>query len=418
MSGKALSLAIAVDVREAQRGVKDLSGALDDTASALDDLARDAQRGGDKIERALDDTGDAGKDAAQQIERGGDKIERTFRDMVRDAGKAEKAVEKVGDNGPANFDKVTDSAQELQNEIGQNLGGAVSSFSGDLTDLRQVGQDTLGGLAATVAGTGPAGLLGALALAAGAVGLGAVTAGLDEAKEKTEKLGASATEWAEMFEASAGRVINASAVAAKAVDIYADPERFSEAEQNAKDWGVTLEAAVQAMAGDTDALALAQDSLNGKTREWNDIVKETSTGSGNSWDRSTMTDQQRELSREIERGTGALALQNEAMAEGQRRAESQAKTLYELAIKTGEATEETDELGNKIYALPGGKEIVVDADTKTAYEDLDAIETYRMTQKRVRVVAEVDDSAWRNWQPTTKRGHVQAIGGKHVANWE
>lgn len=81
-----------------------------------------------------------------------------------------------------------------------------------------------------------------------------------------------------------------------------------------------------------------------------------------------------------------------------------AKLTYEYATSVGEATDRTDDLGNKIYALPDGKEIVVDANTKTAYEDIDAIEKRRIADKTVRLIP--DDSAIRNWQVPQKVGYV------------
>lgn len=59
--------------------------------------------------------------------------------------------------------------------------------------------------------------------------------------------------------------------------------------------------------------------------------------------------------------------------------------IYQCALSVGEATGATDDLGNAIYRLPDGKEGVVDANTKTASENLDVIEQRQIADKTVRL---------------------------------
>src|SRR5690606_511345 len=155
-----------------------------------------------------------------------------------------------------NLGKVKDGAQEVTQELGQNLGEAVSSVRGDLSDLGQVGQDTLGGLAATLAGTGPGGIVAAAALAAGAVGLGLVTAELENAEEQSRKHRAAAAGWPSKFVESGQKIVTAAQTVAEVNSTAADPERYEEARQNAKDWGVDTSTAMLAMAGDGAALGI------------------------------------------------------------------------------------------------------------------------------------------------------------------
>lgn len=209
-----LSLDIALNTRAAQAQANDLGTSLDGVADALDDMAKEAQSAA-RVERALEDVGDAGSTTAREIDRAGEKIEGTFREMVQDANKAERAVKDVG-NGSEGFDRVKGGAAELRQEIGQNLGETVSSFRGDVEDLGQVGQDTLGGLAATVATIGgPAGILGALGLAGAAAAWGAFTQGQTDAKEAQDKLNESAAAFAERYASGVNGAIDAAAVFAE-----------------------------------------------------------------------------------------------------------------------------------------------------------------------------------------------------------
>ena len=83
-------------------------------------------------------------------------------------------------------------------------------------------------------------------------------------------------------------------------------------------------------------------------------------------------------------------------------AQVQASALYELATQAGTATGEVDGLGNAIVKMPDGKEIVVDAQTKTAYENIDAIEQRQINDKTFRMRGELDTSAIDNYLSGTK----------------
>lgn len=402
---KGVNLAIAADARSATSAIKrgvlepleDVSEALEQLGDVSDDATQQLERGMRDAQRRTDDAADEIKDLRDELNRAG------------------RAARNVGDDGAAGLGRVKNGAQEVQQEIGQNMGQAVSAFRGDLQDLGQVGQDTLGGLAASIASTGPAGILGAIVLAAGAAGLGLFTAGLEESKEKQEALNASAAEWADKYVESAGRIVSATDIVAEIQAIATDPERYKQAKDNARDWGVGVADAMRAMAGDADALGIVQEGLNRKQEEWGRILEETSA-SGGSYERSTMTDAQRELGVELERGTEALKLQSDAMRLGQEQAQNAASALYDYATKAGTATGETDDLGNAIVDLPGGKQIVIDANTRRAYEDIDALERRQLAPKTAIVKLQVDDRGWKDWRPPDKSGTVKARVDR--SDWE
>lgn len=401
------------------RGPDQLERALGDAEDAASDLAREAKDTGDDFERAMKDAqtatdrlGDETADVARQIER-------EFRDTYR---KVKDDAADAADAGTQGFGKVKDGAGELSSEIGQNLGETVSSFRGDLSDLGSIGQDTLGGLAATVAGTGPAGLLGAFALAAGALGLGAITAGMEEAEQRQQDLKDAADEWADAYVASAGKIVDAASVVAGMNAIATDGEQYATAKENAKNWGVDVSTAMRAMAGDGTALGVVTESLTEKQEAFNKATEGAITqGEGYAASQGQLTEEQRAMRDEVTKGKEALDFQNEAMGLGAEQARNYAKGLYDYTVATGKATDETDDLGNKIYELPDGKQIVVDAKTKTAYEDLDALERKKLSDKNVNVRVNVDDSAWNNWRPTAKTGTVTAVragGISRTATWE
>ncbi|MDU0367676.1 hypothetical protein RWH45_10645 [Microbacterium sp. KSW4-17] len=404
----ALTLDIAANTRQAQAQVKDLGKALDEVSDSLDDMAKDADRSGSKIERELDKVGDAGKEAGRDIESAGDKVERTFDNMVRDAKKADRAVSDVGDNGGRSLGKVKDGAQEVQQEFGQNMAESVSSFRGDLQDLGQVGQDTLGGLAGTVAGMGPAGLAGAFALAAGAVGLGALTAAQDEAKEKQDALNESAAKFAEGYLNGINGAIDASQVFAEINAINTDPERYKQAGENAKNWGVDVSTAIRAMAGDATALGTIDAALDRQKA----AMDANSAGADNyAQSIEAATTGQSTANSTYLAGRDALDQLTGAMDQGRQQAENAQRALYDYAQTAGVATGETDDLGNSIVRLPGGKEIVMNANTKQANENVDAFEqnVQSVRDKTTTVHAVLDDSSVRLYRPPTIRVPAQVV---------
>ncbi len=382
------------------RGPDDLARALGDAERAADDLG--TSDGPADLEQAMRDAQTATEKLGDETEIVARQIEQDFRDTYR---KVKQDADDASVGGVEGFGKIKDGAGELQNEIGSNLGEAVSSFRGDLQDLGQVGQDTLGGLAATLASAGPAGMVGAAALAAGAAGLGLVTAEFERIAEEEEESRQRVAEWASAYIESAGKIVGAANIVAGVQAIATDPDKYKDAEDAAKDWGVTTSTAMLALAGDETALGIVTETLTRKQKRWGDVVKDTSTGSSNSWDKSNMTGKQRELGDEVARGTERLKKQRDEMSDGQRVAREMASALYDYATRAGKATDKTDSLGNAIYKLPDETEIVVDAKTKQAYEDIEALEK-KAKDKKGKVTFGVDDSAVRNYKPKTKTGTV------------
>ncbi len=177
----AIKLTIDTDFSGYEAGMGKVIRALQEWADQTGASADDVRAVLREIDGALDDVETSVVDLGRS--RGLEQLEDDLRGVERQSERTERAIDDIGAGGRRGFGEIRAGAQELQQEIGQNLGEAVASFRGDLADLGQVGQDTLGGLAATVAGAGPLGMLAAIGLAAGAAGLGALTAAFEESEE-------------------------------------------------------------------------------------------------------------------------------------------------------------------------------------------------------------------------------------------
>ncbi|WP_157553777.1 hypothetical protein [Microbacterium hominis] len=345
----------------------------------------------EKAEDAFKDMERAATDAGRDGSRSVGTLEDALRDAQRQSERLEDSLNDVGDGGRRGMEHIRGGAQELQQEIGSNLGEAVSSFRGDMSDLGQVGQDTFGGLAATVAGLGPGGLIGALALAAGAAGLGLVTAGLQDAEERQERLAESAAEWAKAYQEAGTTILNASQIVARGQDIFGDPEKYKEAETNAKNWGVELSTAVAAMAGSDSAISAVNDALDAQTK----ALEDNAAGADNyAQNIEQATTGQSEANNALMDGRRAFDELTGSMKVGRETAGYISQMMADIYRSTEGATEKVDEFGDTIITLPDGKQLYIDVETGQATEDADAIERriYAIpSSKSVRVDVDMSD---------------------------
>jgi hypothetical protein len=316
----------------------------------------------DKMIDALEDNEDALKDLAREGDRAGEKLEDSLRDVAREAKRTGNDVADAGQDG---FRRLGDSGAEVGQELRQNLGETFSSFRGDLEDLPQIAQDTLGGLA----GSGAlGGIPGLAATAAGAAGLGLVIAALDEAGKRQEALEQKASDWANAYIEAGGRVITAAQQVAIYNEIATDPEKFKEAQKNADLWGVSLGVALNAMAGNTWAVEEAQAALNKRHDEFaadlgdrnQKVLDESAALSG--WRKA------------IQDGQNALDDITGSMQLGATQADAYSESLRLMAEHTIGATKTVDEFGDAIYTLPDETKVYIDAETGQATQDVEAIE--------------------------------------------
>lgn len=320
------------NVRDLLRGTKQVEDAFDDVADSLDDVARD----GDQALGRLDDS---------------------FRDLARRARDAKDDVQDVGKKG---FKVAGDASSEFKSEALANLSEVSSSFDGSMESIGELVQGTLGGVTANIPLVG-------LGAAAAAAAVGTITDAYIKADEATKEARDSAYEY--------GLTIASSGEYAEAAS------RINE------------------LTGSVEGLQRVQDIATVSGWKQKDVLKALATGDGlpaltKAFDdgaNSTLVAGRRVL--ELQGSLEGAAQGFDLAAHG---AELNARALYDLASQAGAATGEVDDLGNAVVTMPDGKKIVIDADTKTAYEDIDAIEKLQLSEKTVKLVPE--DSAVRNWR--------------------
>jgi ABC-type transporter Mla subunit MlaD len=391
MSSKRFEIDIGLNASEVAKGANDGKKALADLEKAVGDVADESGHAGGKVdsfasklvdasrkagksdddikdalrqmglsakqaERAVEDVGDEFKETGRDGERAADKLEDSLRDVQR---QADKTADEVGDVGEKGFRKLGDAGEEVSGELKQNLGETFSSFRGDLEDLPQIAQDVFGGLAGSV-GTLPA----AFALAAGAAGIGLLISGFEQVREQEEARKERVAEWAAAYIGGLSQMEGALADFASIEAIYTDPERYAEAGKNAKLWGVDVSVAVNAMAGDMTALGVVQDNLAKKTAELEAVNIRNAAATGEGRDRL------KELEIGLRDGTTAYQQITGEMAEGREIANAYSESLLQILGSAESAGEEVDDLGNKVYTLPDGRQIMIDAETGQATTDL------------------------------------------------
>jgi hypothetical protein len=146
-----------LDARGFLKGTSNMEEALEDVSKELDKTGKDGVKDVDKLENKFSDAAKAAKDAGTDIRKGlGDGTK-------KGAKEAEAATEVYKKEAIANVSEVT------------------SSFTGSWESAADAIQGTLGGV---VADLGP---IGAVAGAAGAIGIGLMTQGLIQAEEAAQK---------------------------------------------------------------------------------------------------------------------------------------------------------------------------------------------------------------------------------------
>lgn len=373
-----LTFSIASDTTAFDNGIRrGVIEPLEDADKALEELGRSG-------DRELGELEDAMSDARRDTERFEESIE-DVRDAITRAGRAGKKSTDDIDDG---FDRARKGAGEFKDEANSTAKEAAASFDGSAESIGDAFQEVA---ANAFAGFGPA---GAIAGTAAAVGIGAAVAGFEKVEEERQKSEERIAKWAEVFIEAGSRVLSASTVIAKSEEILTDPERFAEATENAKLWGVSIDTAVAALAGSPSALrdvstaideqrdaldaqAKAQGGANGETLkgyELNDIAAKKYS----------------DLTGEIDKGAD--------------KADTYSRILRDVAENTKGATTEVDEFGDSVVTLPDGKKIYIDAETGKATQNVDAIENkvYGLPSSRtitIRAVADMSgiDQAMRGY---------------------
>lgn len=347
---------IGADTRDFERAVKDgVIKPVDEAARSLDDLA------------------DAGEDAGRDGSRALGKLEDALRDVERQTDDAARSVKDMGDDGRRGFGRLRDGADEasegvsdFKDEAKQNAQEVASSFDGSAESIA----DGFQGLAATAfAGFGPAGVVAGLAAAAG---IGLAAQGFEASAEAQEASEEAIAGWADKFIEAGGRAMSAAQLVGEVTAIATDPERYKEAAENAKNWGVDEATAMRAIAGDATALEVVKKTLNDRTAEYTRILEENATGSGASYDKmQALTEAEQQLIREVSAGIPAWKKLTGEMAGGEKRAETVSQAFLGMIDDAKGAWVQVDKLGNKVVTLPDDTQIFIDAKTGQASQNID-----------------------------------------------
>ncbi|GAB6857871.1 hypothetical protein JCM13591A_19760 [Microbacterium xylanilyticum] len=381
---------IASETKAFKQGIE--SGVIDpleDAQKELLDLGKN--KGPEQLERSL-------KDAQKATERLGDETKDTARAIEREFRDSYRKVKESSEDGTS---KARENMSEVKQEALQNLSEVTSSFNGDMSSVTDLIQGTLGGLAGSIPGIG-------LLAGAAAVGVGAIAAAFGANDEAAEQSRQRAAEWAQAYIDAGSLIVSTATQTANVMAISTDPERYKEAQENAKNWGVDVSTAMNAMAGNATALSVAQDQLAETDRR----VHEELQGMGTQY--QDIADDLDGFAQRTFLGKEAMKRLTDEMDAGKVTASQVSESFKRIVQDSADAAVEVDELGNKLITLPDNTQVFIDAQTGLASQaiarfkgDADgAIDHVNGRQAIIRVG--VDDSAWRNWQPVEKNGRVTA----------
>ena len=364
-------------------GADDVDEKFADVIRALVDMERQGGRTEADVKRALQGIGLSAEDA-------------------EDAVKAiDKELDAVGKN---------DGGKKAADELGEIKGG--SDVAGEsLRGLGDIANDVLSGDFSSAA-QGAIGSLGDIAAAAGiggAAGSSIITAVSGLVGALIEQFGRYDSKLSEVRDETSaalvdmGGAFDAAALQGRIRDIVNDTDKWAQANLISQQTGLDLGTVLSGMAGNAEDAALASQAF---ADVWDKIP--------GSVDTQVMYDAKASLEGVTSALDGAPAKIDAVSAAMER----QASQLYDAALASGEATGKIDDLGNAIYRMPDGKEVVVNAQTQKAYEDIDALEERQIADKTVWVHYRVDDREVQYYEPPTKRGTVVFRGTGNVASWE
>lgn len=360
-----LSVDVKLNEQQAVASAKKLAASFEDTATDMEKLAKAGDTLGKSTDDIARDLKNAGDDRPfDEIRRDVEKADDALDDMGDEADDTRRALDKVSDAGDDIGDKVnrgTDKAkaglEDFKSESQQTARESAASFDGSAQSIGDAFQEVA---ANAFSGFGPAGLLAGVAAAAG---IGTVIAAFEGINEQNELSKERVADWANAFIDAGSTILTAGIQAANYTKILTDPEAYAEAEKNATNWGVAVDTAIQAMSGNAGAI----EDVNTSLRNQKDAAAEAATEAQRLAQESggqltTLTQQEQAYLA----GADALARLTGEMEAGQSRARMLSEYYVGLINSAAGATVEVDELGNSLYTLPEGEQILIDAQTGQA----------------------------------------------------
>nr|WP_315266026.1 hypothetical protein [Microbacterium lemovicicum] len=337
-----IEIPIAVDTSGVEKSIR--NGLIDPVEDAEGALKKLSKADSGDIAKDMDKAQDATKDLSRELD-----------DARDDLKKLGYAAKDAGDDSRKGMDRAKEGVGEFKDEANSTAREAAASFSGSADDIGDAFQEVA---ANAFAGFGPAGALAGLAAAAG---IGVVTAELQRQQEEADKLNERMTE-AYQSAAEAGQAyIQEADVIANWQDLIFNKDRaeeYKKVQDTINATGLDRSTIMKANAGDLDALAIVQERITEAWKKEGDEANLFTDGLGtktqaakNYWDTvGTAAQTSSDLSKEAIQGVTDYWLEQIAVA--------------------GEVAERTDDVGNRIVALPNGKEILIDAKTGQATEDV------------------------------------------------
>ncbi|MGX1694413.1 hypothetical protein ACWIBQ_03385 [Microbacterium keratanolyticum] len=339
---------IASETKAFKQGVESgIIEPLEDAQKELVDLGKN--KGPDQLEKGMKGAERATESLGDETKRVASGIEREFRDTYR----------KVKQSSDESTRSMSENLDDVRQEAEQSAKETFASFDGSFGSIIDMAQEVS---AQAFSGFGPAGLVAGLAAAAG---IGAAVSGFEAVGEAEQASRERASEWAQAYVEAGSRVLTAAITVAKQQEIATDPEKYKTAEENAKNWGVSVEVAMAAMAGESWALAAANDALTAsEQRAAEEAVKLADGG-------EALADMLLGASAEARAGRDALDQLHDEMARGSEQAQALSRSLLNSIEQYGTLAVEIDELGNRLVTLPDGTEILIDVQTGLASANVD-----------------------------------------------
>lgn len=396
-----ISINILSNVRGAVKGVDDVADALDDAHDALRDLTKEGDTSTDRL-----------TDDFRKVQRSTDKTADDIKGKIRDAYRAAaRSSDDAADDIVRSQRRMGEQSAEVGQEIRQNLGeGIANAARGDFEGLADVIGDTLGGAVAGIGGIGTAALG-----VAGALGIGAIVAAFSLADEARQKLQDRASDLASAYIDAGSNVLDAMTIASRASEFLSDPEKREETEKLSEVLGVSMSEAARALAGDMNALNAANEIVKGGEEERLELMRESANYLSGDFTKAEKDRLDRLLAQDA-----AVRGLNEVNGMANQTFQDQQAVLFDLINTAEGVTKEVDEVGNAVYNLPGGAQILIDAETGQATTDVskfkgdvDGIPDQVTSVVKVRV----DSSAWDNYTPRFKTG-VIAVNPRIGRDWE
>lgn len=340
MAKAVFDVGIASETKQFEQGIRTgMVEPLEDAEQALTDLGKN--KGPEQLERDLEDAQDQTENLRKEIKRTADQIEDDFRS-------SSKAAKRFGDD-------AGEATTEFKNEARQNFSEVTSSFKGDMDSITDLAQGTLGGIAGTLAGP--------LAFAAGgaAVGVGLIGSAIEGLVDSAEQTKERVTEkFREMAQAGLEEWSSAQAVIDRLTDIWG--EHSEEVKRASDELGLAPETVAAAWAGSEQAIAQVEsryDTLLAKAKE----LEQTNEGEG----RGAVI----QLEHATQGLRSAMDEIDQAKTKATELADIENAYLKGVLESAQAASLEIDVMNNKLFTLPDGQQILIEADTGRATTDLE-----------------------------------------------